>query len=324
MKENREMEKLFSGAGQQKVAVIGGGGFIGRSLVRKLVATGHVVRVGSQNPEKIQGLGKARGIGRVEFLKTSVNDAAQLDRLFDGVDAVVNLVSVMTPDVQTLHRINVEGARLAAVRAHLAGVKHYVHMSAIGASLTSPGAYGRSKAAAERVVRDVFPDARLLRPSVVFGTDDSFFNLFALIAALSPVLPVFAGRTYYQPVFVEDVAEAALRLLRPENAGLTVEAGGPDILSMRELMAFVLEASGRKRILLPIPQVVARLEATVLEKLPGHLLTRDQVAMMSVDNVVQPGAETLQTLGIHPASLGMVVPGYLNGSVCKLYRQLKA
>ncbi|KXV32673.1 oxidoreductase [Gluconobacter thailandicus] len=324
MKEKKKMEKLFSEASPRKVAVLGGGGFIGRSFVRKLVATGHVVRIGSQNPEVIQGLGKARGTGRVEFLKVSVSDADQLDRLFDGADAAVNLVSVMTPDIRVLHKINVDGAHLAAVRARRAGVKQYVHMSAIGASLTSPGAYGRSKGAAEQVVRRVFPDAGLLRPSVVFGPEDSFFNLFALIAAVSPVLPVFAQHTHYQPVFVEDVAEALLRLLEPEHAGRIVEAGGPDILSMRDMMAFVLEVSGRHRLLLPIPGVVARFEASVLEKLPGHLLTRDQVAMMSVDNVVHPGLDNLQTLDIHPISMRMVVPEYLKAGVFRLYQQLKS
>ncbi|WP_249201615.1 complex I NDUFA9 subunit family protein [Gluconobacter sphaericus] len=305
------------------VAVLGGGGFVGRELVGRLVASGHVVRVGSRNPEGDQALARFPGDGRVEFIKASVNDVGSLERLFGGADAGINLVSIMSPNVKAMHRVNVEGARLAALAAQREGVGQYMHMSAIGASIRSPGNYGRSKGLAERVVREVFPEAALLRPSVIFGPDDSFFNMFALIAKLSPVLPVFAAGTRFQPVYVGDVARAAMALLTPERAGMTVEAGGPDVLTMKELMAFVLEASGRRRLLLPVPDWVAKLEAEILESLPGHLLTRDQVVMMGLDNVVQPGVDGLQSLGMKPTAMRSVVPGYLNGSVCETWRRFR-
>ncbi|OUI82083.1 oxidoreductase [Gluconobacter sp. DsW_056] len=312
-----------TGHGPKVVAVLGGGGFVGRELVGRLVALGHVVRVGSRNPEGDQALARFPGDGRVEFIKASVNDAASLERVFASADVGINLVSIMSPDVRAMHRVNVEGARLAALMARRQGVEQYLHMSAIGASLTSPGNYGRSKGLAERAVREVFPEAALLRPSVIFGPQDSFFNMFALIAKLSPVLPVFAPEILFQPVYVGDVARAIIALVEPGHEGMTVEAGGPDVLSMKELMAFVLEASGRRRILLPVPGWVAKLEAGILEALPGHLLTRDQVAMMGVDNVVQPGMADLQALGIRPAAMRSIVPDYLRGSVCESWRRFR-
>lgn len=305
------------------VAVLGGGGFVGRELVGRLVASGRVVRVGSRNPESDQALARFPGDGRVEFVKASVNDGASLEHLFAGADAAVNLVSIMSPDVRAMHRVNVEGARLAALVARREGVGPYLHMSAIGASVTSPGNYGRSKGLAEQAVREVFPEAALLRPSVIFGPEDSFFNMFALIAKLSPVLPVFAAGTHFQPVYVGDVAQAVMALVTPGHEGVTVEAGGPDVLTMKALMAFVLEASGRRRLLLPVPNWVAKLEAEILEPLPGHLLTRDQVVMMGLDNVVQPGAGTLQSLGIVPTAMRSVVPGYLAGSICESWRRFR-
>ncbi|WP_249197577.1 complex I NDUFA9 subunit family protein [Gluconobacter kondonii] len=327
MRRNFSVVGMSSGEGAGRsprvVAVLGGGGFVGRELVGRLVALGHVVRVGSRNPEDDQGLARFPGDGRVEFIKASVNDAAALEHVFAGADVGVNLVSIMSPDVQAMHRVNVEGARLAALVARREGVGQYLHMSAIGASLTSPGNYGRSKGAAERVVREVFPEAVLLRPSVIFGPQDSFFNMFALIAKLSPVLPVFAPKTRFQPVYVGDVARAIVTLTEPGHEGLTVEAGGPDVLSMKDLMAFVLEASGRHRILVSVPGWAAKLEADVLEALPGHLLTRDQVAMMGVDNVVQQGAVDLQALGIRPAAMRSIVPDYLRGSVCESWRRFR-
>ncbi|GBR45449.1 complex I NDUFA9 subunit family protein [Gluconobacter roseus] len=305
------------------VAVLGGGGFVGRELVGRLVASGHVVRVGSRNPESDQALARFPGDGRVEFLKASVNDAESLERLFNGADAGINLVSIMSPDVKAMHRVNVEGARLAALVARQEGVEQYMHMSAIGASLQSPGNYGRSKGLAEQAVRAVFPEASLLRPSVIFGPEDSFFNMFALMAKLSPVLPVFAPNTHFQPVYVGDVAKAAIALVEPGHEGMTVEAGGPDVLTMKELMEFVLEASGRHRLLVPVPDCVARMEAEILEPLPGHLLTRDQVVMMGLDNVVQPGPDNLQSLGITPTAMRSVVPDYLKGSICESWRRFR-
>ncbi|MBS1102592.1 complex I NDUFA9 subunit family protein [Gluconobacter sp. Dm-62] len=314
---------VANGGRRRVVAVLGGGGFVGRNLVGRLVASGHVVRVGSRNPDADQALARFPGDGRVEFIRASVNDAESLERLFNGADAGINLVSIMSPDVQAMHRVNVEGARLAALVARREGVEQYVHMSAIGASVKSPGNYGRSKGLAEKGVREVFPEAALLRPSVIFGPEDSFFNMFALIAKLSPVLPVFAAGTHFQPVYVGDVAQAAIALVEPGREGMTVEAGGPDVLTMKELMAFVLEASGRRRLLVSVPGWVAKLEAEILEPLPGHLLTRDQVVMMGQDNVVQPGPDNLKSLGITPTAMRSVVPGYLKGSICESWRRFR-
>ncbi|MBS1061742.1 complex I NDUFA9 subunit family protein [Gluconobacter wancherniae] len=303
------------------VTVIGGGGFIGRALVARLVAAGHVVRVAVRNPAKLEALTRAPGEGRVELIKASVVEGNSLAAAFDRADAVVNLVSIMDPDVQKMREINVYGAQRAARVAHECGVARYIHASAIGASLNSPSAYGRSKGEAERVVRTAFPGASLIRPSVVFGPRDSFMNMFALIAKLSPIVPVFASKTRFQPVYVGDVAEAIVRLLGASEGARTVEAGGPDVFTMRELMEFVLDATNRKRLLLSVPGFVARLEGKIFEKLPGHILTSDQVAMMGVDNVVHSGVDTLTSLGIDPVSLKLVGPSYLGGSVFESWRR---
>lgn len=299
----------------RRVALLGGAGFVGRELARRLAARGDVVRIGSRAPRRHAAIAPA-GAGRIEFVEACVDDEAALDRLFEGADAAVNLVSIMTADVRALYHVNVDGARLAALRAKRAGVASYAHVSAIGASPASPAAYGRSKAAAEQAVRDAFGEASILRPSIVFGAEDHFFNMFALMAAFSPVLPVFGARTRFQPVFVGDVAEALIRLLEPRNAageeGRLVEAGGPDVLTMRELMALVLEVTRRRRLLLPVPGFATRL-----------FMTRDQAALMRVDNVVAPGADTLAGLGLSATPLRTVLPEYLRAGIPVLIRRLR-
>ncbi len=199
-------------------------------------------------------------------------------------------------------------ARLAAA----AGVVRLVHMSAIGADPASSSQYGSSKAAGEQAVRAAFPGATILRPSIVFGPEDRFFNRFATLAMLSPVMPVISGTTKFQPVYVGDVADATMAALaRPEAAGALYELGGPRVWSFRELLETILKETGRRRLMLTIPMGLARLQARLFELMPGQPLTRDQLLMLSRDNVVTPGVPGLAELGVVPTPVEQVVPAYI-------------
>jgi NADH dehydrogenase len=205
-----------------------------------------------------------------------------------------------------------EGAGTVARAGAAAGARALVHVSAIGADAASPSAYGRAKAAGEAAVLAAFPAATLLRPSVVFGPEDRFFNRFGAMAQMLPVMPVIAGATRLQPVYVGDVADAAMAALAsPGAAGRTFELGGPAVFTFRELLAWILEATGRRRPLVEVPAALARLQARLLERLPGKLLTRDQLLLLERDNVVSAGAAGLAELGIVPTPVDLVVPLYL-------------
>ena len=199
-----------------------------------------------------------------------------------------------------------------AQAAAAAGVAKLVQLSAIGADPASPSAYATSKAAGEAAVRAAFPRATILRPSVVFGPEDQFFNRFAALAQVLPVMPVICGATKFQPVYVADVADAVMAALtRPDAAGKTYELGGPAVWSMRELLTWILAQIQRRRPLWEVPMGLARLQASLLEHVPGKPLTRDQLLLLARDNVVAPGAEGLATLGVQATPVELVVPAYL-------------
>ncbi|MBM3584872.1 MAG: complex I NDUFA9 subunit family protein [Alphaproteobacteria bacterium] len=295
------------------VTMFGGSGFIGRHLVRKLAAEGWRVRVAGRDPEGALFLKPMGDVGQIALAQADVRDAASVAQAVAGADAVVNLVAILheTP-WRTFPAIHVEGAANIARAAAKARVARLVHVSAIGADAESPAAYGRTKAAGEQAARAAFPGATIVRPSIVFGAEDQFFNRFAAMARVSPALPVIAGTTRFQPVFVEDVAEAIRRCLAdPATAGRTFELGGPRTYTFRELLAYILRVIRRRRCLVPVPGPLAMLQASVLELLPVPPLTRDQVLMLRTDNVVAQGAEGFATLGIRPAAVEAVVPEYL-------------
>lgn len=296
------------------VTVFGGNGFIGRSLVRHLVKGGYTVRVASRAPQKAASLQGDAAAGSVLPVYASVTDAQSVRAALRGAKAAINLVSILTEkNGATFRQMNAEAPGMVARLAAEGGVERFVQVSAIGASRHSPSHYGRSKAEGERLVREAFGKATILRPSVVFGPGDSFLTLFGLMARVLPVLPVYFPKTRLQPVYVENVARAAmLCLTQDEYAGRVFELGGPDSLAMEDIMRFVAEAVGRTPRLVAVPEALAGLQARVLEKLPGKVLTRDQLAMLSQDNVVATGAETLETLGIVPDGLYDEAPRYLS------------
>jgi len=226
---------------------------------------------------------------------------------------VVNLVGILTEGhAGEFQRVMGEGAGNVARAAAAAGVSAFVHVSAIGADPASPSGYGRAKAAGEAAVLAAFPTATVLRPSIVFGPEDKFFNRFGAMAQMLPVMPVIAGATRFQPVYVGDVADAVMAALaRGDAAGRIYELGGPQVFTFRELLAWVLRETQRHRPLIEVPGALAQLQARVMELLPGKPLTRDQLAMLGRDNVVSAGTAGLPELGIVPTPIDLVVPEYL-------------
>jgi uncharacterized protein YbjT (DUF2867 family) len=294
--------------------VFGGSGFIGRYVVQRLAAAGHVVRVAVRDPEGAGFLKPMGAPGQVVPVNANVTDDASVARAVAGADIVVSLVGIL---------YETRGARFAAVQAEgpgriaraarAAGVGALVHVSAIGADPAGQALYARTKALGEAAVFAGFPEATVLRPSIVFGPEDGFFNRFGQLAALLPALPLFGGgHTKFQPVFVGDVADAVMAALaRPEARGKTYELGGPRVWSFKQLMQYVLEQTGRRRVLLNLPWGVAMLQGRLGELLPVPPITRDQVLLLQRDNVVAEGALGLADLGITPSSVEAIVPAYL-------------
>lgn len=294
--------------------VFGGSGFIGRYVVKRLAQQGYVVRAAVRDPEAALFLKPMGGVGQVVPLHADVTNDATVKRAVEGASIVVNLVGVLSESrAAPFDAIHAQGAGRIAQLAALAGVQRMVHVSAIGADAASPARYAQTKAAGEAAVRAAFPSATILRPSIVFGPEDNFFNRFAGIARISPVMPVISGATKMQPVYVGDVADAVMAALaRPDAAGRTYELGGPRVWTFRELLAYILEVTNRTcKPLVNLPMGLARLEASVLEKLPGKLLTRDQLLMLASDNIVGAGQPGLAELGITPTPVELIVPFYL-------------
>ena len=308
-----------SGAARGKmVAVIGGSGFIGRHVVAALAAAGYRIRVVCRRPD-LAGFLQPLGVpGQIAFVQANVRDRRSLLPAIAGAEAVFNLVGILAErGRQTFEAVHVRGAEAVARTAREAGAKHLVHVSAIGADPGSPAAYGRSKAEGERRVRHNFPAAVILRPSIVVGPEDDFFNRFARMARFSPALPLIGGgATRFQPVYVADVAAAAVRAMEdPALAGRVLELGGPEVWTFRELMEFMLAVIRRRRLLVPLPFGLARVMAWPAQFLPGPPLTPDQVRMLMRDNVVGEAAiaegRTLEGIGITPDGIEAVVPDYL-------------
>ncbi len=299
------------------ITVFGGAGFVGRHLVRRLAQGGDRVRVAVRHPDSALFLKSMGDVGQVTPVQANLRDDRSVASAVAGADAVVNLVGILySRGRQSFSAVHHEGALRVAAAARTAGARRFVQMSALGASARSPAEYARTKAMGEEAVKSAFPGATIIRPSTVFGPEDGFFNRFAAMAAISPVLPVIgqppSGPTF-QPVYVGDVAAAITRVLDdPATAGKTYELGGPSRYTMAEIMALVLQWTGRKRLVAWIPTGLVNLKAACLELLPVPPLTRDQVKMLQVDNVVSGALPGLDALGITATPAEAVVPAYLD------------
>lgn len=299
------------------VTVFGGSGFLGRHVVRALARRGYRVRVAVRNPNLAGHLQPLGNVGQIQAVQANLRVRWSIDRAVQGADHVVNVVGILFESGrQTFDAVQDFGARAVAEAARAEGAK-LTHVSAIGADAESTAAYARTKARGERAVLETVQDAVIFRPSIMFGPEDGFFNRFAAMARLSPVLPLIGGgHTKFQPVYVADVAEAIARSVDGKvEGGRIYELGGPETKSFRECMEKMLEVIDRKRTLVSVPWGVARLQGSLLGLLPNPLLTRDQVEMLRIDNVVSPQAEqetrTFAALGITPQAMDAILPSYL-------------
>jgi NADH dehydrogenase len=297
--------------------VFGGSGFIGRYVVRRLARDGWQVRVAVRRPDGALFLKTAGVVGQVTPVAVNIRDDRSVRLAVSGADLVVNLVGILFQrGRQRFDAVQAEGAGRVAAAAAAAGVRTLVHISAIGADANSPSAYARSKAAGETAVRNAFPNAVILRPSIVFGPEDDFFNRFAKMAMVLPALPLIGGgTTRFQPVYVLDVADAVVRAAdNSDLAGKTFELGGPRIYSFRELLSLLLTELGRRRMLVSVPFALASLKGAVLQAIPliRPPLTVDQVRLLKRDSVVGAQALGLKELGIAPTAVEPILPTYLD------------
>jgi NADH dehydrogenase len=297
------------------VTVFGGSGFIGRYVVQRLARAGWQVRVAVRRPNEALFLKTSGDVGQVTPVAANVRDDRSVAAAVAGADAVVNLVGILYQSgKQSFDSVQAKGAARVAAAAKAAGATRFIQISAIGADSGADALYARSKAAGEQAVKLAFPGATILRPSIVFGAEDDFFNRFARMAMMSPALPLIGGgHTKFQPVFVGDVAAAVEKALADDGAqGKTYELAGPQVYTFRALMELLLKEIGRCRLLLPLPFALASLKAAFLQLLPIPPLTVDQVRLLKRDNVATANMPGLLDLGITPTTLESVLPSYLD------------
>lgn len=302
------------------VTIYGGSGFVGRYIARRMAKEGWRVRVAVRHPNDALFVKPYGVVGQVEPVFCNIRDDASVRAVMAGADAVVNCVGVLNEIGKNgFQATQAEGAARIARIAAETGVAHLVQISAIGADATSDSRYAQTKAEGEAGVLAAFPAAVILRPSVIFGQEDQFFNRFAGMARLGPILPVVGANTRFQPVYVDDVAQAAVLGATGRAAPGIYELGGPDVATFRTLMDQMLAVIQRRRLVLNIPFFFARLmafgfdmlHAVTLGLIPNGVLTRDQVRNLARDNVVAPGAKGFADLGITPAAMAAVLPEYL-------------
>ncbi|MCC5982086.1 MAG: complex I NDUFA9 subunit family protein [Oceanicaulis sp.] len=303
----------------EMITVFGGSGFIGRYAVRALVKAGYRVRVATRLPHIAHELKPIGSVGQIQLVQANVRNAASVARAVEGASGVVNLTGILAESGrQTFRSIQAQGAANIAEAAKAAGITRLVHVSAIGADANSKSGYARTKAEGEAAMRQAVPTATILRPSIVFGAEDSFFNRFAQMALYAPALPLIGGgKTRFQPVWAGDVGEAVRAALESDAArGETYELGGPGTYSFRELMEYMLATIQRPRFLVPVPWFAAYaigFAGEIAGAIPfvPTVLTRDQVTLLKSDNVVSEGARTLADLGIEGDTVEAIVPTYL-------------
>ena len=299
----------------RRTAVLGGSGFIGRYVVKRLATRGEVIAVGCRNAEAAKHLKPLGDVGQIVPLNVGIGEEALLPAFLAGNDSLVNSVGILQESgAQTFELVHHTGPARLARFARETGVERFVHISAIGADLRSSSAYARTKAAGEQAERDACPTVTILRPSVVIGPEDQIFNRFAAMATISPVLPLIGGgETRFQPVYVGDVADAVVKCLEdPATAGRVYELGGPKIYSFREVLELVQGEIRRKRRFVDLPFGLAAFQAKLMSILPNPPLTPDQVELLKSDNIVSSGALTLASLGITPTPAEVVLPTYLD------------
>lgn len=296
----------------KKILLLGGTGFVGRALCERLVERDAALRL-TVATRHLARAKQVQFLPTVDPLQCDVHDDAQLARVVAGHDVVVNLIAILHGSAAEFEKAHVQLALRLVGACSAAGVRRLVHVSALGVAADAPSNYLRSKAEAETILRAAPLDLSVLRPSVIFGADDSFLNLFAALQSVFPIMPLAGADARFQPVWVEDVAEAVVRCLqRRETIGQTYECAGPQVYTLRELVQLAGRLAGHQRPVLALPEPMGRLQATAMELLPGvPLMSRDNILSMRVPNVASNSLPGLQALGIHAAALESVAPSYL-------------
>lgn len=302
------------------VTVIGGTGFLGRAVVRRLAKAGYRIRVTTRKPSLGFSMKPLGDVGQIAIVRADIRNEAEIAAAVEGASVVVNLVGILRESGgRTFEALHADGPATIAAAAATAGVSRFIHISSIGADPNARSAYARSKAAGESNARAAFPATTVLRPSIVFGQGDGFFNMFASLMRISKVVfPLFAGgKTKFQPVFVGDVADAVANAIVDERArGRTYELGGPAVYSLKDLLTFISNVIERKRRFMPIPSFLLETFAALTGWLPFSPITLDQARLLRVDNVVKAGPDaasvgTLADLCVQPTAVETVVPSYL-------------
>jgi len=310
----RFLSVVLSSMEQKIITIIGGTGFLGRYVVQELAKVGYRLRVVSRHPERAGDLKVFGDVGQIALINGNINNPDSLKHALAGAYGVVNLVGVLFESgKQNFSAIHAIAAEKLAIAAREAGISRFVHISALGVEHEFGSAYARSKLIGERAVLEAFPNSTILRPSVIFGAEDNFFNQFAKMAVYSPALPLIGGgKTLFQPVYVGDVARAVAACFeQPEACGEIYELGGRKTYSFKEILQYIMEATGRKCFLNPLPFWLASIIAIFAEFLPKPPLTRDQVKLLKFDNIVSASSKNLSSLGIVPTTVEEIVPKYL-------------
>lgn len=301
------------------VTIFGGSGFVGRYITQRLARAGWRIRVAVRRPNEAHFVRPYGVVGQVEPIQANIRDEASTRAAIQGASVVINCVGILFEDSrQRFETVQDEGAGRIARLAAEAGVEHMVHISAIGADAEAESDYAQTKAAGEAAVLEHFPDAAILRPSIIFGNEDQFFNRFADMARFTPIIPLVGADTVFQPVFVDDVAAAAEVAVTERKSGI-YELGGPETASFRELIAEMLRITRRRKLVVNVPMFMARIMAGILDFgqfmtagiLPNKMITKDQVKNLANDNVVSEGAQGFEALGITPQAMDGILETYL-------------
>lgn len=295
------------------VSVIGGSGFLGKAVIKHLAKLGVTVKVACRNPNRAAELKICGAVGQIALIKCDIRNEQELESIIAGSDAVINLVGLLfSKGEQNFHNCHLKGAVNVANLCNKHKVKSLVHISALGVDKASGSSYAATKFAAEKEIQKIFPSSIIIRPSVIFGPDDNFINMFAMITKLSPVFPLIGGgKTKFQPVYVEDVAKLVIVAMNEKSAeGKILEVGGPKVYTMKEIIEFILKTTKRKRLLFALPDTIASIQAFVFERFPKPPLTRDQLKLLKYDNVVTT-KNALVEYELPLTSMESVVPNYI-------------
>lgn len=310
------------------ITVFGGSGFVGQYVVKYLAKQGALINVASRRPERADFLRTAGQVGQITLTYTNITNEEVLRTIIANSDVVINLVGILfEKNYQKFSTIHAQSAERIAKLCNEYHIERLIHMSALGVDENGHSLYARTKHNGEKAVLNAYPDATIIRPSIIFGTEDNFFNQFARIASFSPFLPLIGGgHTKFQPVYVGDVAQAIIAILNQDDSkGLIYELGGPEIYSFRELLQHMLSITHQRALFLPLPTPLASFLATFLELLPTPPITRDQVKLLEHDNVVnpiKPGMSHFEDLAIHPTMLESITPSYLHRYAHEYVREM--